>query len=168
MMRHTPYIILMIAFAVGCMTASAQRQRTTRTGRLQPIEQTNATINDDAIAHDTITHGLDCVVHLSGYDKPITASRETLHAENLTDSLVITSVECEITYLDNQRRQLHKRTVTLRDEIKPGQTEMLSFPTWDIQRSFYYRLSVKPRRQATPYDVQFNILSITCHKKSQQ
>lgn len=167
-MRPTLPLLLFIA-AICCITAAAQRQRTTRTGRLTPTAPTaiTATTADTTTGGDTITHDLGRYIHLAGYDKPLTASRETLHAENLTDSLVITSVECEITYLDSRGRQLHRRTVTLHDEIQPRQTEMLSFPTWDLQRSFYYRLSVKPRRQATPYDVKFNILSITCHKNPQ-
>ncbi|MDE7387207.1 MAG: hypothetical protein K2N28_08745 [Muribaculaceae bacterium] len=166
-MRPTLPLLLFIA-AICCLTAPAQRQRTTRTGRLQPAVPTAVTPPACATpGSDTITRHLGRYIHLAGYDKPLTASRETLHAENLTDSLTITSVECEIIYLDSRGRQLHRRTVTLSDPIQPRQTEMLSFPTWDLQRSFYYRLSVRPRRQATPYDVKFNILSITCHKNPQ-
>ena len=144
-----------------CLTAAlavtAQRQRTTMTGRLraQPVATDTA-----AIIADTITAGLDNIVRLSGYDKPISASRETLHATNLSDSLTITGMTLEISYLDNAGRELHRRTVMLHNTIHSATTELVSFPTWDLQRSFYYRLSVAPRRQATPYDVKVTILNI--------
>lgn len=161
-------LILLILASAGCFTTAGQRQRTTRTGRLQPAVQSAISTHIDSVidtaVSDTIKTDLNRYVHLAGYDKPLTASRETVHVQNLTDSLVVTAIECEITYLDSNRRQLHRRTVTLRDNIAPGDTELVSFPTWDIQRSFYYLLSVKPRRQATPYDIDLNILSITCHK----
>ena len=144
-----------------CLTAAlavtAQRQRTTMTGRLrvQPVATDTA-----AVTADTITAGLDNIVRLSGYDKPISASRETLHATNLSDSLTITGMTLEIFYLDNAGRELHRRTVMLHNTIHPATTELVSFPTWDLQRSFYYRRSVAPRRQATPYDVKVTILNI--------
>ena len=152
-----------------CLTAAlaviAQRQRTTMTGRLrtQPVATDTA-----AIIADTITAGLDNIVRLSGYDKPISASRETLHATNLSNSLTITGMTLEISYLDNTGRELHRRTVTLHDTIQAATTELVSFPTWDLQRSFYYRRSVAPRRQATPYDVKVTILSIAASPSTHQ
>lgn len=165
-MKHLTSILIIMTFT---LSLTAQRQRTTRNGRLTTKEQTcETTIRRDLngiSTADSLQNNLDRYLHLSGYDKPISAARETIHATNLTDTITITAIECEITYLDRQHRQLHKRTVTIHDNIKPLQTEMLSFSSWDLQRSFYYIRSTKPRRQATPYDVSFKILSITYQKQ---
>lgn len=145
-------------FLAAALTATAQRQRTTMTGRLsgsQPAVTVAATV-----PADTVTTGIDSILRLSGYDKPLAASRETLHARNLSDSLTVTFIKLSVKYLDHAGRELHRREVTLHNTISPGTTELVSFPTWDIQRSFFYIRSVEPRRQATPYDISITVDSI--------
>ncbi|MDE6449098.1 MAG: hypothetical protein K2L41_03325 [Muribaculaceae bacterium] len=155
----TAAILLFILSAVNT-TALAQRQRTTIPGPLRTATasgQETETASDSTITITSATHDLDSIIRLSGYDKPISASRETLHISNLTDSLTITCINFEIRYLDRKGRELHRRTVDLHHTVDPHHTELATFPTWDIQRSFYYILSVRPRRQYTPYDIQLDI-----------
>ncbi|MCM1450159.1 MAG: hypothetical protein NC082_07435 [Clostridiales bacterium] len=150
--------------------ADAQRQRTTiGMGRSRSIRShipAGTGTSGLKWTEDTLSGVDDCVkvLGLSGYDKPISANRETVHVTNLSDSLTVTGFEMEILYLDRQGRELHRRFVTVNETIETGHTEMVSFPTWDLQRSFYYRLSVKPRRQATPYDVRCSVRNVFYRK----
>ncbi len=149
-----PLIIALTAF-----TLHARRQQTTVSGKLPaPAAQAEAPA---PLPADTVRSGLAGLLAFAGYDKPLTASRETMHVSNLSDSLTVTTVTVEITYLDRQNRQLHKRQVTINTQLTPGETTLVSFPTWDPQRSFYYILSAKPRRQATPYSITLTPLSAT-------
>ena len=44
-------------------------------------------------------------------------------------------------------------------DIPPGETRRMKFKSWDIQRTFYYRLTGKPRRSdGTLYDVSIRPL----------
>ena len=163
-MSSRVYISLLAAAAMCIFTATAQRQRTTMRGTLRvnapaPVETTLSA--SPLIPGDSVTNNLDSIVRLSGYDKPISATRESMHVTNLSDTITIKRINLEIRYLDKSGRELHRRDVMLSHTIAPGRTELVTFPTWDIQRSFYYILSVKPRRQATPYDINCTINSIT-------
>ena len=169
-MRHSLSITiatLLFTLSAGNTTSLAQRQRTTIPGPLRTATascQETGTASDSTLTITPATHNLDSIVRLSGYDKPISASRETLHISNLTDTLTITGINFEIRYIDRQGRELHRRTVDLHHTVGPHHTELATFPTWDIQRSFYYILSVRPRRQYTPYDIQLDIKYISAQQ----
>lgn len=114
---------------------------------------------------DTVNEKLDEMVAVAGYDKPVTASKETVHIINRSTVDTITSIKLHIIYKDTRGRMLHNRDVTIGQEILPGETRLCSFPTWDQQRSFYYIQSVEPRRQATPYTVEIiPIWVTTCYQ----
>lgn len=144
-MRQIP-LILAIA-AVSLTAASAKKQRTTR----RPLQSDNIVT---AIRRDSVVPLLAADIKLAGYDKPLRARSETIFATNASpDSLSIKSIRLTITYRDSRGRQLHRRSVWIETDLPPGQTRRLSFPSWDTQQSFYYRLSRQPRSAATPYDV---------------
>lgn len=154
------FIIALTAFSVA-----AKRQKTTIPGRLQeiPVED-NSSIpapGDTLRASDV---DLSLSVTLAGYDKPLTASKETLHVVNLSTTDTITGLSFTIDYLDRRGRQLHSRRVDLRCDIPPAETRIVSFPTWDTQRSFYYALGPKPRRLSTPYTIRTHLVCLIIHK----
>lgn len=169
-MTGSSRFITLLLILISCsITLNAQRHRTTIQGPLRSITASEHTLSgstpscgiSDTIIITPATHNPDSITRLSGYDKPISASRETLHISNLTDTLTITGIDFAIRYLDRKGRELHRRTVSLHHTVDPRHTELATFPTWDIQRSFYYILSIKPRRQATPYDIDIHIDRIT-------
>lgn len=139
---------LILAIATIALTAApAKRQRTTR-GSLRADNVETAVCTDSVVA----LRATD--ISLAGYDKPQRTRRETIFATNASpDSLSVKSIKLTITYRDSRGRQLHRRSVWIEAEIPPGQTRQLSFPSWDTQQSFYYRLSRQPRSTATPYDI---------------
>ena len=144
-MRKLPFILAIATVALTA--ASARKQRTTR--RPLQTDKIEASINPDSMVS---LRPAD--IRLAGYDKPLRARRETIFATNASpDSLSVKSIRLTITYLDSRGRQLHRRSVWIGTEIPPGQTRQLSFPSWDTQQSFYYRLSKQPRSVAAPYDI---------------
>lgn len=168
-MKHSLLLLTLLLSAV--LMSPAQRQRTTMD--VKPSRAMSSSVSRHPVHpgwdEDTLVAsagGLHGIIELSGYDKPVSASRETMHVTNLTDSLTVTGFSFEIVYLDRKDRELHRRAVTVNDHVGPRLTVMTSFPSWDIQRSFYYILSVKPRRQATPYDIRCNIKQIFIKKES--
>lgn len=107
---------------------------------------------------DTITGAMTDSVLLSGYDKPLRSRKETFFATNNTSDTIET-LALTLTYLDSQRRQLHRSHVHVNATIPPGQTRNLAIPTWDSQQSFYYILSEVPARatQAATFDVIISV-----------
>lgn len=93
-------------------------------------------------------------VRLSGYDKPVRTDRETIHVTNNTGRNIL-ELTFDITYYDMQGRMLHNTTVTVSCDIAAGDTQMLTWPTWDRQYSFCYEQSRRPRapRTATLYTI---------------
>lgn len=139
--------ILLIAIALCTfLSARGQRQNTTRP-HLRPITE-----EVPAMAYDTVK--CDSLIVLSGYEKALRSSRESLLITNL-HSDTIAGIGITIEYLDTRGRQLHKRSVTIPTEIPPTETRMCAFESWDKQKVWYYTLSAPARTSApaTPYNV---------------
>lgn len=135
-------------------TLSVMAQRTTRRNlkELPRIDTTSAT----AITVDTLREIDANVVTISGYDKPLSSHHETFFATN-NGNCTITAINITFDYRDRKNRQLHSVTTTIDCEIPAGQTRQITISSWDKQKSFYYYLSAKPRRKATPYSVRHTI-----------
>jgi hypothetical protein len=97
---------------------------------------------------------------LTGYDKPLNSDTETFFVTNNTDC-DLTTISIEIEYLTLDSRQLHKRFERIKCDIPAGETRKIDIRTWDRQHSFYYHLSTRPRRQATPYTISITPITIT-------
>ncbi|MDE6380432.1 MAG: hypothetical protein K2L11_08170 [Muribaculaceae bacterium] len=101
------------------------------------------------------------MIRFYGFDKTVTSSIESFFISNgLQDTL--TGLEVEISYSDMKGRQLHKRSVHIDCDIPSGETKRIDIKSWDTQKSFYFHKSVKPKRQATPFNVTLRPLSVTC------
>ncbi len=99
-------------------------------------------------------------IRFYGFDKTVGSSLESFFIVNgLNDC--IKGMEILITYFDMQGRQLHKRTVNIECDIPAGETKRTDTKSWDTQKSFYFYQSVKPKRQATPFTVKLDLLSLT-------
>ncbi len=158
---HTSHIIAaIIALIISAIASDAKAQRTTRRG-LKQIE-TTAAKSDTTKSHiDTIaTSSTLSNVIISGYDKPLRAAKETLFISNHTDK-DICGLRILLEYIDSKKRTLHKIERHISIEIPAGETRQAAFKSWDIQKSFYYKRSYKPRSaDGTSYDVRCQIVSI--------
>ena len=148
------------------VVAAVLTSQTTTRPRLKPQPAPAATPVDtcaDTIAGDDI----DFAVNFTGYEKPLRSARESVIVNNV-DTLfrTLTAVIFRIDYYTMNGTQLHSRQLTLPVDVPAGESRMLTFKTWDVQRLFYYHLN-KPTRttaQATPYTVILTPLQATMHR----
>lgn len=150
------YAMMCVMAVVLWQSAVAQsRQRTTRYRIV--AERTNDPLPaDTSVVTDSVAY-----LTLSGYDKPLRASHETLFISNATGRDV-RSVCLDVVYEDMQGRQLHRRRCDVSVEVPAGETRQIVMPSWDKQRSFYYHGSTRPTRSvATPYEVRCSVVSFT-------
>lgn len=140
-------VLAAVALAV---TAQATAQRTTRR-HLSPRVSAAA----EGLVADTIFSPADSLVLLSGYDKPLRATKESIFITNQSQS-AISAINITIDYLDKYGRMLHQRTVTLPVDIPAGETRKADFASWDSQRTFYFHQSPPARTHTRcyPYSVK--------------
>lgn len=144
-MRYSIIIIALIAIGFNCMAQRATRKNL----KVKPTA-------DTTIVCDTLTCPNTDIVVISGYDKPLYSTKETFFVTNNGKNTIV-GINITFNYFDNQNRQLHQATNTVKCNIPPGETRHLSISSWDKQKAFYYYRSPQPRRQATPYKVNHNI-----------
>ena len=115
-----------------------------------------------SIATDSIAFcdSIRPAIRFYGFDKTVSSSTESFFISNGFKS-ALSGMEIRITYTDMKGRQLHKRTVKIDTPIPAAETMRTDVKSWDTQKSFYYHKSVKPKRQATPFDVKVELLSVT-------
>lgn len=99
-------------------------------------------------------------IRFYGFDKTVTGNMESFFISNGLDK-TISGIEIVITYTDLKGRQLHKRSVSLDCDLPSGETKRFDIKSWDTQKSFYFHKSVRPKRQATPFDVRIELISVT-------
>lgn len=163
-MKNSKFKLILTALSVAALLAfagPAYGQNTLR--KLPPAakksKKKTVKVNDLAadaqqVPADTVTVGIETSVTLSGYEKPLRASKETILVTNADTVRTLDELTFIIEYKTTAGRMLHKRTVTVYPLTEPGETRLVTFPTWDINRLFYYHLN-QPRTnsQATPYTV---------------
>ncbi len=139
--------VIIVVLCLACLTSVADNTLSRRL-RVRPARAEVAVSLPDTL------RGAPCdSVLLSGYDKPLRASRETLFVTNRLD-VPLTAVGIRLIYSDMSGRLLHRRTVCARVLLEPGETRMVSIPTWDTNRSFFYHRGARPRVSGvTPYGV---------------
>lgn len=128
------------------------------------IKSNNSETSDSIISLTTdsltFTEKIRPNIHFYGFDKTATSNLESFFISNGLDN-TITGMEIEITYFDLKGRQLHKRKVSIDCSIPAGETMRTDIKSWDNQKSFYFHKSAKPKRQATPFNVKIELLSLT-------
>lgn len=145
-------IMLLLSIA---NTADIMAQRTTRRGLRVESHKENTTQIDTVAINPSSRK-----IIISGYDKPLKSSKETFFITNNTTNNIL-GLRVSLEYIDAKGRTLHKRDHHLNINIPVGETRQAAIKSWDVQRSFYYKLSSKPRKaDATPYDVNYQIISI--------
>lgn len=159
---HIPMILTpllsVITVAILALPIQPDRHRTTR----RNLHRTDPTPNRTAEA-DTIVPSSGMVI-LSGYDKPLRSSRESIFVTNRSRR-AISAITLRIVYSDTKERQLHSRDITIATHIPPGETRQLTFSSWDRQHAFYFHLTGKPRTaDGSPYTVRVTPLSVVINR----
>ena len=160
---------MVFAMILFCLSESSHARKI-KTRHSIPKETRKSSAIESAAVSETVTVPLvadslafcDSIrpaVRFYGFDKTITSTQESFFISNGLDN-TIKNLELVITYTDMKGRQLHKRTVSLECEIPSGETKRADIKSWDTQKSFYYHKSLKPKRQATPFDVRIQLTSL--------
>lgn len=114
-----------------------------------------------ASVYDTVTAPSPDSIAVSGFEKTLRSSRESMYISNLTaDSLA--GLGIEITYMDMDRRMLHKSVHDLAEAIPAGETRLVDVPSFDRQALYYYHLSPLPprARHATPFRASVRVIYV--------
>lgn len=98
-------------------------------------------------------------IRFYGFDKTAGSSVESFFIVNGLDSM-ISRIGLDIMYLDMKGRELHRRDCVIDCKLPPKETRRVDIKTWDIQKSFYFHQSAKPKRQSTPFDVRIELKSV--------
>ncbi len=160
-----PLCFLPIILCAATLTAAHSGDNTTR--RRLSVDKSRI-LRTETASLDTLTDdSLTSNIILSGFDKPLRSTNETLFVRNMTGT-DISGLVIELEYSDSKGRQLHKRTVTKACDIPAGETRQICFRSWDRQQSFHYRLSPRPRRaDGTPFDVTCTVKAVIVNRTAQ-
>ena len=137
-------------------TIPKQSEKATKSISQEPTDSI-ISLTTDSLTFVEIIHP---AIRFYGFDKTVTSSMESFFISNALNS-EIKGMDIQITYLDMKGRQLHKRNAHIDINIPPHETMRTDIKTWDTQKSFYFHQSAKPKRQATPFDVKIDLLSLT-------
>jgi len=161
---NTRYMLIAVVLAAICSLSLPAKRTNTRPA-------TKPKLKDEYAATTKVTNYFvhlpadSAAFNLAGYDKPLRSRHETLLVTN-NSTLEVDSLLLTIRYTDLRGRELHQRSVWVEANIDPGSTRQCSFKSWDIQMSYVYRHSVKPRRQHSPYDVTISVDSLCISVKN--
>ena len=167
--RHIQLVALSLAFltAMSLDTVEARKIRTKHNVpkiSAKDLESDRSNTADSVISiySDSISfiEKIRPAVRFYGFDKTATSSMESFFISNGLDK-PIRAMEAKITYTDMNGRQLHRQNVMIESCLEPGETKRHDIKSWDTQKSFYFYQSVKPKRQATPFSVKIELLSVT-------
>lgn len=152
-------LLLLLASMAALFCAA---QQTTRPN-LHPQPSATADAVAANVARADTLRGADAaaLVTVTGYEKPLRSSKETVMITLATAAPEISAVVLDIEYRDMRGNPLHRRNVELPLEQKAGQTRMHVFRSWDVNRVFYYHVNKPPRTtgQGTPYKVTVSVVA---------
>ena len=156
-MRPSPHYRPLLALLLALLVLPVATGRTRTTHRQLsteslPVETLPVTATDSVAG----VHAGD--VTLRGFGKRASDTRESFFVvNNMTHR--ISAVRLLLRYtLAGDGTMLHEREVKVPVSLQPGQSQLVTVPSWDKQRQFYYYAGPRPRKSATPFKVSFRLL----------
>lgn len=149
-------ILILIAIASVALVAEADNLKSTR--NIKRNSPTRHAPVEAIVQVDTIV-ATPNQFRLSGYDKPLRSTSETVFVTNNSDIDII-GLELTTEYYDMQGRMLHKQTRRIAIDLPAGETRKVDYPTWDRQQAFYFHTSKRGRSAGTPYNVRQSVARI--------
>ena len=150
--------IILTAIIAAAVAASAPARRYAKPGATRAAAAPHETVPEavfDTVAADTSR------IQVAGFEKTLASTRETMFIVNGLDRPV-EGLALDIVYSDMSGRMLHSASHTVAAHIPAGESRMVSVPSFDRQKVFYYHLSPAPTRArvATPFKVQVTVTSV--------
>lgn len=150
-------ILLAVAVVMGASWHAEARVRTTQRNLstnsvpVDRIEPTGGLADEESADVD------QSAVSLRGYTKRASDSRETFLITNHTSGRM-SHVRLRFRYSTLGGEVLHERVVPVEVNLKAGETRLVSVPSWDKQRMFYFHGGSQPRKPATPYRIAYALV----------
>lgn len=151
----------LIAVVMMCAVGASAQKTTRRNLQAAPVaaaDSTASAYNAAAVADTLRGETAVRAVAVTGYEKPLRSTKETMFIANRLTDATVTAVIMTIDYSDMRGHQLHRRTLTVPVDIAPGQRRLATVRSWDHNKLFYYHINT-PRTtgQATPYSVRITV-----------
>lgn len=156
-MKSTSLTIASIALLLSAAIATAQN--TLRKSVNESANQTMLTTIDDSLTATGCSQWFQPqLISIKGFEKRATDTKETMLVTNNT-TFDISRIKVRFRYTNYETGELlHQRDEWLDCEIPAGATRSVDIASFDRHRRFYYYLSPRSRRQATPFAVAVKIL----------
>lgn len=152
--------LALVATMVCAVPDASARKRGYKLKTGNKTEQTDPSVGTflvtDSICPEAGGYSLAQVV-FSGYDKATSTGKESFFITNNADK-TLKQIDIDVEYLTPDRRQLHRRHVSLKCDIAPGDTENVVIDSWDKQHSFHY-IKSRGGKRSIPYEVKFRPVS---------
>lgn len=157
-------VCMVLVFAVGLPGVCSRNASAKRNTLKLKMERVTDSAADGLVAIEA-NDSIRRLVVFAGFDKKASSASESFFvSNNTTQTLVELSVE--LRYNDMSGRLLHVSRETIDVVVPPGETRKVDIKSWDTQKSFYYRKSGLPKRQATPFDVEIRLISVMTRNES--
>ena len=147
-----PLLLALLLYA-GTLDA---RTRTTRKNLRSIQVPVMAVEQGDSLLADSLA-GIDpTAVTIKGFSKRASDSKESFFITNNTEHRM-SAVRLLLRYTTIQGELLTQRAVTVPVKLLPGETQLVSIKSFDVQRLFYYYAGPQPRKSATPFQVAYRL-----------
>lgn len=148
---------MIMVFATGMLCAQSTKRKNVRGQKLEiasPVEECKNVISDSV--------AMDSMVRLHSYRKPVESTVESVMISNEGSQDTIRAVTVDIDYRTPGGEQLHRRSVTFRAVVPPGETRHATTQSWDRQRLFYHLSTppAKPSQRSAPFAVTIKLVSV--------
>ena len=155
LLRRWPLPLLVMLAVAMVPPAAVGRTRTTR-GQLRPAGTSLAVLPPaDSTAADTVVN--QNAVELRGYSKRLSDSRESFSVTNHLPHR-ISGLRLLLRYTRLDGTMIHEREAAVEVRLDPGQTKVVSIPSFDRAHLYYYHRERAPRKQSAPYEVSYRLL----------
>lgn len=149
-MKH--YLIILVC-AIATFNAFSRTKTSTH-----KLDNAHAEIEAMEGEIEELPEGVDPkAISIKGYTKKASDSKEAFFVTNKTKHR-ISQIKLRLRYTTVGGELLHERVAIVNVTLKPGETQLTSIKSWDIQRQFYYYAGAKPRKTATPYKIAYRLI----------
>lgn len=135
--------------------------------RLEAVKAPEKSVTDTTAL--TGEPSLIAAIRCFGYDKPLSADKESFFISSSLSADTIASVLLEIRYLSTSGQQLHKEECQHDIVLPPGETRRVELRSWDPTHTFYYyRTPPRKPERYTPYKVVITPVKVRLLRKVEE
>ena len=137
-------------------TRSLIEEATARQSAQQSVELPPAMLVDTLLT--PVIPFTPMAVSMHGYSKRKSDAHESFILRNETHNYRISRVVLTIVYTTQEGSELHRRDEVVECDLLPGRSQMVSIPSFDKNKNYYY-YSMPPRSASgIPYRIKYNVL----------